>query len=71
MGSTPDIAWNVLEGDDQIPEFLDAVSTLYRDVLDRLPRDDRPFFFDYWLRAFNIASTHVEDDHSRHNSSRH
>ena len=59
MGSTPDIAWNVLEGDDQIPEFLDAVSTLYRDVLDRLPTDDRPFFFDYWLRMFNIASTHV------------
>jgi GNAT superfamily N-acetyltransferase len=59
LGSTPDIVWDVLEGDDQIPGFLDAVSTLYRDVLDRLPTDDRPFFFDYWLRLFNIASTHV------------
>ena len=59
MGSTPDIVWNVLEGDDQIPDFLDAVSTLYRDVLDRLPTDDRPFFFDHWLRLFNLASVHL------------
>ena len=59
MGPNPDIVWSVLEGDDQIPVFLDAVSTLYRDVLDRLPADDRPFFFDYWLRVFNLASTHL------------
>ena len=59
MGASPDIVWSELKGDDQIPAFLDAVSTLYRDVIDRLPAEDRPFFFDYWLRLFNIAATHV------------
>ena len=59
MGANPDILWSVLEGDDQIPAFLDAVATLYRDVLDRLPAEDRPFFFDYWLRTFNLAATHL------------
>jgi ribosomal protein S18 acetylase RimI-like enzyme len=59
VGASPDIVWSALEGDDQIPVFLDAVSTLYRGVLDRLPAEDRPFFFDYWLRAFNSASTHL------------
>jgi GNAT superfamily N-acetyltransferase len=59
VGSTPDFVWNVLEGDDQIPEFMDAVVALYQGVMSRLPEDDRPFFFDYWLRLFNLASTHL------------
>ena len=59
MGANPDIVWSVLEGDDQIPAFLDAVATLYRGVLDGLPAEDRPFFFDYWLRTFNLAATHL------------
>jgi predicted N-acetyltransferase YhbS len=51
--------WKLLEGDDQIPFFMDATVALYRPVFDRLTPEDRPFFFDYWLRLFNTSSTYV------------
>lgn len=51
--------WQLLEGDDQIPCFMDATVALHRTVFDQLSPDDRPFFFDYWLRLFNASSTYV------------
>ena len=59
MGSGTNSGWGVLEGDHQVPEFTDAVLALYRGIFDRLPSSDRPFFLDYWLRLFNLASTHL------------
>ena len=59
MTETDGLDWRVLEGDEQVPEFLDAVIALYRGVFDRLSSVDRPFFIDYWLRLFNLASTHL------------
>ena len=59
MDSPARCNWKLLEGDDQIPSFMDATVALYRPVFDRLAPDDRPFFFDYWLRLFNSSSTYV------------
>ncbi|NNM27154.1 MAG: GNAT family N-acetyltransferase, partial [Phycisphaerales bacterium] len=45
--------WRKLTQEDEIPSFIDAAANLHQPLLDRIPRDERPFFFDAWLTRFN------------------
>jgi ribosomal protein S18 acetylase RimI-like enzyme len=59
MSDSPTIEWTQLRSDSEVPEFIDAAMLFHRPVLERLPPEDRPHFFDYWLRLLNAQTAYL------------
>ena len=56
------MAWIRFESEADVPRFVDAAVALHRPLFDRLPAEQRPWFFDGWLRLLNDAEAFVRSD---------
>jgi ribosomal protein S18 acetylase RimI-like enzyme len=59
MGHSQTPEWSRLDSESEVPDFIDAAVELHRAIFDRLPPEERPHFFDYWLRLLNSSAAYL------------
>ena len=56
MNAANKVEWRRFEGDGQVTQFMDAAVELHSAIFERLTSEERPFFYDYWLRILNNSA---------------